>query len=135
LGEWTIFNEDIAAIPLGTPFNLSVAPNDGGGYVQVTADSGNSSGDSMYIYDDNVNGQPNAKIFVTQVWTGTYNPHSIGVWYNNSLQQWAVFNEDGTAIPAGSTFDFVVRTLHRQLLRLYACRHYSEQQWISHLHQ
>lgn len=105
--EWTVFNEDIAAIPLGTSFNLSVHLN-GNPYYLFTATASNSSGDSAYINNSLVNGQPNAAIFVTQDWTGTYDTHNIGVWYNGSNQEWAVFNEDGTAIPAGSSFFIVL---------------------------
>jgi len=105
--EWTIFNEDIANIPLGTSFNVSVHVN-GDPYFQVTATTSNSSGDSMYINNAIINNTPNAKVWVTQDWTGTYDPHEIGVWYDSSRQQWAVFNEDGTAIPAGSTFELVL---------------------------
>lgn len=104
-GEWTVFNEDIANIPLGTSFDISGQYTGGGRYLQVTATSSNISGDSMYINNAISNNKPNVAFLVTQDYTGTYDPHYVGVWYNGSQQQWAVFNEDGTALPIGATFD------------------------------
>jgi hypothetical protein len=108
VGEWDIFNEDGAAIPLGTSFNLSVAPNDNAGYFQFTATASNLNGDSMFIDNAQVNNHPNAVLFATQNWTGTSNPHEIGVWYDAFAQKWAVFNEDGAMLPAGATFNLVL---------------------------
>ncbi len=34
--------------------------------------------------------------------------HNIGVWYEPTKERWAVFNQDLTAVPAGSAFEVVV---------------------------
>jgi hypothetical protein len=38
--------------------------------------------------------------------SGTYNNHNIGVVYVDSA--WAIYNQDGTAIPAGASFNVLV---------------------------
>ncbi|HVE92427.1 MAG TPA: hypothetical protein VNE62_09050 [Actinomycetota bacterium] len=58
------------------------------------------------------NGNPNAIVYATQVWNpgggaGIYNNKSIGVWYTSGF--WAIFNEDGSAMPNGAAFSVDIR--------------------------
>jgi hypothetical protein len=100
LNEWTIFNEDLQSIPLGTTFVISYAwPSDFG----TTATTSNSVANYTYIDNVATNGNPDVKVFVTQRWTGTYNAHEIGVWYTGT--KWAIFNEDASPIMSGATFN------------------------------
>lgn len=111
--EWTIFNEDLASIPLGTSFVVNFGFVGTGTYhadFTVSASAGNSSGDSVYFSNPDTDYHPGSLVFVTQDWTGTYDPHNVGVWYDGSRGEWAVFNEDGSAIPSGSTFFIFVST-------------------------
>jgi hypothetical protein len=73
------------------------------------ATAANSRGDYTYISDPRINGDPNAVVMVTLMSSqksgesGTYN-HHIGVWYEPGARRWAIFNQDRTAVPAGTTF-------------------------------
>jgi hypothetical protein len=82
--KWTIFNEDIAAIPIGTSFTVnSTCLYQGGGADEVvTASPGTVFGDHVLIDDSVTNNNPNAVVYATQVWTGVYDPHEIGVYYS-----------------------------------------------------
>ncbi len=109
--QWTVFNEDIQPIPLGTSFHISIQGMQSGFYyyfIQLTASADNTNGAATYIDNRLVNGDPTARIFVTQVWTGTYNPHEVGVYYDDSYGRWEIFNEDLAPIPIGATFHLLL---------------------------
>lgn len=111
-GHWTIFNEDLATMPLGTSFMIDYETLGGGNLywttLQTTAETTNISGDWTLIDNPISNGDPQAIVFVTQIWKGTYDPHEIGVWYYQGLGKWAIFNEDKTAMPVGASFNVEV---------------------------
>ncbi len=73
--EWTIFNEDLAAMPLGTSFTVGrgCIGSSSRTLTRFTATSSNVVSDSMFINDPTTNGNPNAIVYATQDWTGTYN--------------------------------------------------------------
>jgi hypothetical protein len=79
------------------------------------ATDGNSRGDYTYISDPSIDGKPDAVVLVSTVsdrsgdGTADYG-HIIGVWYEGGADQWAIFNQDLAAVPAGSTFKVVVPT-------------------------
>ena len=81
----------------------------------------NSQGDYTYLDDPAANGDPNAVLLVTVAVDqeeGTYNDRNIGVWYEPDRQRWAIFNQDLTAIPAGTVYNVVVlRTPENAVLR------------------
>jgi hypothetical protein len=93
--------------------NVRLHPNSGGcGYdtLVAVATSTNVSGDSLYIDDFNTNNNPSAFILITPNWNpngvgGVYNNHPTGVWYNTAKGRWAIFNEDGAAMPLGAAFN------------------------------
>jgi hypothetical protein len=70
------------------------------------ASSSNDGGDGTTINDFYTNGDPNAVLEVTQRWTGVYDPASIGIWYAGG--HWIIFNENGSAMPAGAEFNVLV---------------------------
>lgn len=77
------------------------------------ATSESVSSNSTYLDNRLINGNPDAIISVTQNWNpegkgGTYNDHSVGIWYDASAGRWAVFNEDRAPMPEGATFNVVV---------------------------
>jgi hypothetical protein len=66
----------------------------------------NSRGDYTYIGDPSINGSPNAIVLISHqrnIGSASYN-HNIGVWYEAGAQEWAIFNQDRAAVPAGATF-------------------------------
>jgi hypothetical protein len=107
--EWEVFNEDLAPMPAGAAFFVHVADGHDGAFTHF-ANSTNTVGDSTYLSNPNIDGQPNAKIFVTHAWnpegrSGTYNNHSVGVWFDAGRGRWAIFNEDRAPMPNTIAFN------------------------------
>jgi hypothetical protein len=75
-----------------------------------TATAANTSGHVTYIAANGLNGNPRARLLVSQNGNSpgspyVENPHPIGVFYNLTLERWAIFNQDGAAIPLGADFN------------------------------
>jgi sortase A len=109
--QWAIFNQDRAAVPADTTFQVIVP----GGPERLVhrAESGNMDENSTYLDDPVLNGKPGAILSVTQNWNpggggGTYNDHPVGVRYDSGHQQWAIYNTDGAAMPDGAAFNLAV---------------------------
>jgi sortase A len=109
--RWAIFNQDRAAVPAGTTFQVVVP----GGPAQIVhrADPGNIDENSTYLDDRLVNGKPGSILSVTQNWnpgggSGTYNDHPVNVRYDTGRQQWAIYNTDGSKMPDGAAFNVAV---------------------------
>jgi hypothetical protein len=110
--RWAIFNEDLAAMPVGAHFNVFVRPGpeshpNSGTYVH-TSTNGNISGNVTYIPS------PTTSFNTVLLVTPNYNPggvggalhnRNIGVWYNFGLGEWSVFNQDVSAMAAGHSFN------------------------------
>jgi hypothetical protein len=70
----------------------------------------NISANSTYLDNPLTNGHPNVIVYVTPNWNpgggaGTYNEHSVGVWYDSDAQRWAIFNQDREPMPDGAAFN------------------------------
>jgi hypothetical protein len=109
--KWAIFNQDLAAVPAGSTFEV-VVPATSAGFVHQ-ADRSNTAGNYTYIDSRLTNGQPDAVLQVTQNWNpgggdGVYNDHPVGVIYDSKLDQWAIINLDGARLPRGASFNVVV---------------------------
>lgn len=77
------------------------------------ADPENISSNSTYLDDPLANGNPGAVLLVTANWnpgeSGVYNDHPTGVWYDETVEQWAIFNQDLEPMPEGTAFNVLVR--------------------------
>jgi Short C-terminal domain len=78
------------------------------------ASPNNISANSTYIDNPLTNGNPDAVLIVTQNWNpggrgGTYNDHSVGVWYDSGRKKWAIFNQDRKAMTEDAAFNVAVR--------------------------
>jgi sortase A len=109
--RWAIFNQDRAAVPAGTTFQVVVP----GGPEKLVhrAEPENTDANSTYLDDPLVNGKPGAILSVTQTWnpgggSGTYNDHPVGVRYDSGRQRWEIYNTDGSAMPDGAAFNVAV---------------------------
>lgn len=112
-GKWAIFNQDLAAMPVGAAFNV-IIPTAGAGVFVHTATLGNIAGNSTDMDNPLSNGHPNAIILVTP----NYNPGGacpcvsadfpIGVEYDFANSKWAVFTQDLSAMPVNATFNVFV---------------------------
>jgi hypothetical protein len=79
-------------------------------FTQV-ATPANIVGDTTLINNSLCNGDPNAILIVTPNWNPHGGPayywsHTVGVYYTGT--QWAIFNEDSTAMPAGPAFNVLI---------------------------
>jgi len=111
-GQWSVFNQDYAAMPDGAAFNVTVPPAGSDVFVH-TALPVNTIENTTYIDHPLTNNRPGAVLLVTQNWNpngrgGTYNNHPIGVFYDAAEDRWAVFNEDHANIPANAAFNVAV---------------------------
>ncbi|MCS6847109.1 MAG: hypothetical protein RMN52_05265, partial [Anaerolineae bacterium] len=114
--RWAVFNQNLESMPAGASFNVLLPDTRADVFVH-TATAGNTAGASnQYTFIDHpmLNNNPNAVFFVTQNWnpngasSGTYNDRPIGVFYANTAQKWAIFNQSVTAMPAGADFNVLI---------------------------
>lgn len=69
-------------------------------YIHI-ATASNIQGDTTYLDNPLLNGNPSALVTVTP---GPHPPALIGVWYDNRQQRWGIFREDSGAMPVGQMF-------------------------------
>ena len=106
--KWAIFNQDRAAVPEGATFQV-VIPAEPERFVHRSTPE-NASENGTYLDNPLVNGKPDAALSVTQNWNpgggrGVYNDHAVDVRYDEGREAWEVFNEDGSALPEGASFN------------------------------
>jgi hypothetical protein len=81
--------------------------------------AGNISGNTTIIDHPSLNGNKNALCQVTQNWNpggggGTYNPRHIGIYLAGD--RWAIFNQDGSAMPVGAAFNVRISAANRSFV-------------------
>jgi len=106
--KWAIFNQDRAPVPEGATFQV-IIPGGPEKFIH-RANPENITENSTYLDDPLVNGKPGAILSVTQNWNpggggGIYNDHPVAVRYDAGRQEWAIYNTDGSEIPAGAAFN------------------------------
>ncbi len=109
--RWAIFNQDRAAVPAGSAFEV-IVPRDPEAFVHEATEA-SISGDSTYFDDPLLNGRPEVKVSVTQNWNpgggnGVYNDHPVGVRYDADRNRWAVYNTDLAPMKQGAAFNVAV---------------------------
>ncbi|MGE0322112.1 MAG: hypothetical protein AB7K71_02720 [Polyangiaceae bacterium] len=100
--RWRIYNQDLAAMPVGVSFHYSV----GGGFVHQTV-STNTSFAATRLDHPELNGNPNAAfVFTTNFSAGAhYHRAATNVRFNSAVGRWEIFNPDGTPMPTGIAFN------------------------------
>ncbi|MDW8065425.1 MAG: membrane dipeptidase, partial [Anaerolineae bacterium] len=68
----------------------------------------NISGSMTSLDHPFLNGTPKARLLVTPNWIGTYNPHVIGVRYEEQMGRWMIFNQDYQPMPEGAAFNVLI---------------------------
>ena len=109
--KWAIFNQDRAPAPEGATFQV-VIPAGSERFVHHATPE-NASEDGTYLDDPLVNGESDAALTVTQNWNpgggnGVYNDHTVGVRYDDGRERWEVYNEDGSELPEGASFNVAI---------------------------
>lgn len=108
---WSVFNQDMASMPVNAKFNLRSFGYQGEGAFIHTATSANTSGSFTTIDNVDTNHQPNAILIVTPNWNpigapATYYDVPYGVQWNGT--GWTVRSLDGQSIPLGASFNVYV---------------------------
>jgi hypothetical protein len=112
-GKWAIFNQDLAAMPIGAAFNVRIEGDNEASAPIQTAASGNTAGSSTYITHAITDFNSWALVLFTPTWNlpganGVYNNHNTGVFYSWGGVwggKWAIFNQDGASMAAGASFN------------------------------
>jgi hypothetical protein len=104
---WTVFNEDGAAMPLGTVFHLWVAPAS----ETFVHTAGLIKGDTTWLDHPRLNGDPFAMPLVAQSYDpgAVYNTSPVSVVYVSEIARWGVRNADAPTMPSGVSFVVRVR--------------------------
>ena len=107
--QWSIFNQDLASMPLGAAFNVLI-PLPGPNVFVHDANAGNTDGSVTYMDRPGLTGNPYASVLVTQNWnpggtSGVYNPSPVYTAYDPVKELWLIGNENGAAIPDGASFN------------------------------
>jgi hypothetical protein len=112
--EWAIFNLDESTdIAAGSMYNVMVVQKSSGSVFVQTATSANTVGGATYINSPKTNGNPKAQILITPNYdpagtNGFNSDHPVGAFYNTSLKQWGILNEDGTSMGIGAHFNVMI---------------------------
>jgi hypothetical protein len=110
--HWNIFNQDSSAMPPRVSFNVHVAkPTETSFVHRVTA--GNTSGSRSRLDHPDLDGNPAARLIVTQNWNppgslGVYNDHPAGVRWEPTSARWQIVNLDGADLPLGAAFNVLI---------------------------
>jgi hypothetical protein len=107
--KWFVVNEDLVPMTPGAAFFVRIVGASLVSFVH-TADAANTSGNVTVLSNPLADGNADAVLLVSQHLNATggahYNPGEIGVFFN-VLGNWAIFQQDSSAMPLG--VDFVVR--------------------------
>ena len=112
--QWAIVNLDESTnIAAGSTYNVLVVQKSNKNVFVQTATNANTSGGATYINSLKTNGKPNAQLLITEnLDPGSNNEfisnHPVGAFYNTSLQEWGILNEDGTSMPIGAHFNVMI---------------------------
>jgi hypothetical protein len=107
-GKWAIFNQDGSTMTVGRRFWVLDGSCASVLAAELTVAACTPVGGFCYLQNPALlDGRPDAVVLVTQRWSSpasVYNPHPVGVRYDDALDRWAIFNEDGTAVPNDAGF-------------------------------
>ncbi len=117
LNKWCIYNQAGSGDDMAENLDFNIiVPNGNTGYEHFvhTATANNTSNHFTYINNPDANNNPDAIIFITQIWNpggtanGVYNNHHVGVQYRTSNNKWVIYNEDLDNMPTGASFNVMV---------------------------
>lgn len=113
VGNWFLFHEDSSAFTEDAAYNIMIAPP-GERLFFHTSSITNTASNSTYIDHPTLAGRLDRILFVQHNQTPNGTPsgpqitQTVGVWYNPLLEQWAIFTQDDTPMPANVTFNVMI---------------------------
>src|SRR5579859_4627454 len=105
---WSFFHEDGALMDTGLLYNVLIIRPRTGFFVH-TATNNNTSFSATQLDNPDLNGNPNAILYVTHNWSppgapnNVFNDHPIGVKFQTN--HWYIYNRDVANMPAGAAFN------------------------------
>jgi hypothetical protein len=116
--KWGVFNQPDAGIASGVSFNVLVGSFSHGKLALQKASASTREEDFTVINNGSLNGVGSVYLFSTPVYNpngkgGVYDNDATGVWYDESLSRWTVFQEAVTPVPLNAAFNllFYVETV------------------------
>jgi hypothetical protein len=112
--RWAVINlDESTTIAAGSTYNVLVVQKSKPSVFVQTATTANTLGGATYINSTLTNGLPNAQILITPNYdpggnNGVLNDHPVGAYYNPTLKEWGVLNEDGSSMTIGAHFNIMV---------------------------
>lgn len=106
-GTWSIGRNDGAPMPTSGGFSVYAQPPSLTAFSHA-ASAGNIANNVSFLKHALLDGKPCARLHVTQVSDGVVNNHHVGVFYNTTVDRWAVFNQDIAPMPVGARFHLVI---------------------------
>ncbi len=109
--KWAIFNQDLAAMPVGVSFNVSIPAIDAATFFH-TAVAWNISRQLYRLPPPSHRRQPHAIILVTQSFnllvasSASTTPSDRRLVHR--VIHWSIFNQDGAVMPVGASFNVTV---------------------------
>lgn len=105
--RWSIENQDLSAMPIGSRYFLFVA--EFGGTIVHENTMANTDGSRTVIDSDQANGLPSGRWVATWVRTrtgasGGFNDHPISVEYDATESRWVIVNQDMGTMPSSGGF-------------------------------
>lgn len=82
---------------------------------RFTSTAANTSARRMTLDHAALNGKPTLRLLVTQYFDGVYNPHPVGVMYNESTKKWMIANDDLADMPLNAKFNVMVMPGAKQI--------------------
>ncbi|MCX6287563.1 MAG: T9SS type A sorting domain-containing protein [Bacteroidetes bacterium] len=107
--DWSIYDETRVAMDTNFAYNVLNCKQNGTAFTH-TVTTGNSVLNWSVIDNSALNNNPNAVFFITKTWdNGVYDTAHVGVWYDQSLSKWTVYNENsGGILELNSTYNIFV---------------------------
>jgi hypothetical protein len=112
--QWAIANlDENTTIPAGSTYNVLVVQKSNKNVFVQTATTANTLGGATYINSSLTNANPNAELLITEnIDPGSANEfdsnHPVGAYYNTTLKEWGILNEDGASMAVGAHFNVMI---------------------------
>lgn len=104
--RWNIYNSNFVDMPWMAKFNVYFQPKSAHAFIHKTSDN-NTSADVTYINHPLLNDSPCAQFQITYDSGVVFNPKT-GVFYNQALKKWGIFNQGGELMPNSARFHVIV---------------------------
>ncbi len=105
-GRWNIYNSNFEDMPLMAQFNVYYQTASANAFIHRTSDA-NTSVDATLIDHPLLNNSPCAQFQITYD-SGIMYPYRTGVYYDQTNEQWGIFNQGGEAMPESARFHVII---------------------------